>query len=277
MSNNETGLNSSLEIIELLIQNEKYDSALKQLDEILKENPYRIDALLMKADIYFLQNHFERALATYGDLQKIYESHYSDKIETLEYYHILKKIAISHKLQENIAQSINYYKNLLQMYDILKDKKDNNPTLEEKIFILNQLGDLYTKSKNYITGLKYYKKLLKIHNKQGNNEAIAEDAITIGDVYAIQKQYNKAKKMYNSALNYYEKTEDQGAQGILHYNLGAINYKKGDYHKALTHLESALMKFEKLSLEKKALEMEQQQYYNDTLKLWKKLKKLSFE
>jgi len=275
MANNETDSKNGLEKIGLLIENGNYDTALKELDLILKEDQYRIDALWIKAEIYYMQNEIQRALAAYRNLQTIYKAQYSDKIESLEYFQILKKVAKSHKLLENISQSITYYKELLQMYKMLKNKKDTDLGSEEKENILYELGELYKQSKNYTTALNYYQKLLKIHNEHKNNEALAEDAIAIGNIYTMQQQYNKAKKFYNKALNYYENSEDQGIQGILHYYLGDINYKQGDYNKALTHLESALMRFEKVNLEGNVIDMEKQEYYKDALNLWKKLKKKS--
>jgi len=273
MSNNEKDLKNDLERIEQLIDNGNYDTALKELNVILKEDPYIIDALQMKAETYFLQNHIQKALVIYEDLQTIYKSQHSDKIESLEYFQILKKIAKSHKLLENISQSIIYYKELLQMYNLLRNKKDTDLGSEEKENLLNTLGELYKQSKNYNTALNYYQKLLKIHSKHGDNEAFADDTIAIGNIYIMQQQYNKAKKFYNKALNYYENSEDQGIQGILYYYLGDINHKQGNYNKALTHLESALMRFEKVNLEGNIIDIEKQEYYKDALNLWKKLKK----
>jgi tetratricopeptide (TPR) repeat protein len=275
MSNNGTDLKNLLQKIKILIENSKYNTALKELNKILKEDPYSIEALLMKADMYYGQGYLKDSLAIYENVRSIYKSEYPDEIKSIEYFHILKKIAKVHKVLENISQSITYYKELLQMYKLLKDKMDKDLDSEEKEYLLNELGGLYTKLEKYEKALNYYQKLLKVHNKHGDNEAYADDAIAIGNIFTMQQQYNKAKKYYNQALNYYENSEDKGMQGVLYYYLGDISYKQGDNNKALNHLESALMRFEKVNLEKNAIDMEKQEYYKNALNLWKNLKKKS--
>ncbi len=224
--------------------------------------------ILNKAEEYYKQNQLEEALRLFLKLYYFYESHVLPQKSLKDFYITIRRIAKIYNIINEPANAIFYCKKLLIICDKLKPFP-----FEDKINILNDLGELHEKINDYNSAIKYYNQLIVIHKENRITEGLANDYHAIADIYFKQKSYEKAKQVYLVALKFYELSDNKELTGIIYYRLGIISYLQNDYRKAMANLNSSLLVFEKLNLNDDLLNIKEEKYYKNAKKLWKKIKR----
>jgi tetratricopeptide (TPR) repeat protein len=87
--------------------------------------------------------------------------------------------------------------------------------------ILSILAHYYLKEKNYVTAIRYYKKIVELEPKKASSYE------SLGYAYAASQDWDMAIKNYRIALKYDREDYD------LYANLGEAYEKKGLYPEAL--------------------------------------------
>ncbi len=181
---------------------------VKQLaDNFVKDTLVQIDSLnkaelgylyLLIGNSYYIKSDFDNTLKYFDKSRKIY----LNLSDSINYAKALVNIGVVKEINSKYKESVDLYLKSLHYFKTDKDKA----------FVYNNLGVVYQKMLNAEKSLDYYKKSLKI--KQKNNlKSTASTLVNIGSVFDNMKNNN------DSALYYYKQ-----AQEI--YNKMSLNTEK---------------------------------------------------
>ncbi len=104
----------------------------------------------------------------------------------------------------------------------------------------NNIGEVYTKQRNFEKSLENHFKALKIYEEGNDKQGIASSNINIGNIYYEQGNYKKELDNYLKAIKIYEEIGDKRAIGATFSNVGIAYIKLGNYEKSLYYLNQAL-------------------------------------
>ncbi|MGQ7868535.1 tetratricopeptide repeat-containing sensor histidine kinase [Sunxiuqinia sp. sy24] len=116
----------------------------------------------------------------------------------------------------------------------------NTDTIDLHFNILNSLGMVHRKMKNYDLALSYFNQLeenfffqltpiqrFRLYTNQGN-------------VYAVQRDYDKTEALYSKAYHEIQKINHPAHLASITYNLGALYYRQKRYQQAEEHITQSL-------------------------------------
>ncbi len=193
-------------IIEILLG--YYDKALKDLDNclkkavVLKDQVYRVQALLSKAYIYAeigrLDDSEKLVSKVEYSLAKNSEIH---GIETLYYMLYLLKASIENIRGEHKKALANIFYGLELLNSI------NNP--EYYALILLHLGYTYTLLEDYDKALKYLSKSKRIFRFLGNTYFVYLTDILIANAYVYKGLLQEAEELLQQPLKFFNEIEER--------------------------------------------------------------------
>lgn len=214
-------------------QNEDADNLLLKVDAMLETG--KINTLIEKADKYFNNRQFEKALSLYEKIIEIDPKLISIKVKIGETYYRMEKYKMAELVINDVLDIerdnidaiiilayIYYNRNAKRkMNNLIEQAEDLARDNEQENYQLyNILGLMYESKKETDIAIKNYQKSLNLNPNQ-------DDAyISIGNIYFYDKQYLKAMKQYKAVLDKYPDNV------VAMYNLGIIYLKKRALDKA---------------------------------------------
>lgn len=230
-NNNKLNWKSRFNLYLIYIKDEKFNKALKLINEVLILNPNYQPALRDKALVEYKLNKYNDALQNILKANKINEKDYiglnilgliySALEENIKAKQIFEKTIL---LNSKYAPSYNNYGNCLQKLGEIDLALNNfikafklNTKFEEAI---NNIGNIYIIKGKYKEAIVLYKNALK---KGGN---IAKIYYNIGIAYSYLKNYKKTKEYYNKSFDL--NPNDQ----ILRKNYSIFYLSQQEYKKA---------------------------------------------
>ncbi len=110
----------------------------------------------------------------------------------------------------------------------------------EEALALTSLGFAYYNKGDYVKGLDYNQRSLKIYEELGDKDGISRCLIRIGVVHYYQKNYRDALKYYTDAKNISEEIGDQEGVASCLTNIGIIYDVQNEYAKAIDYYNQSL-------------------------------------
>ncbi|HUN55491.1 MAG TPA: tetratricopeptide repeat protein [Smithella sp.] len=209
--------------------------AIREYEYVLKINPADADALERLADMAFKNKQFDQAVKYYEKLKIRFPQKASIYANLGFAYGELKNYAISVQAYEKAikygAKDSNIHYNLAYTFDKLGMEKQAIAEYEKTFPLTKQvlsiLAHYYLKEKNYVTAIKYYKKIMELEPKKASSYE------SLGYAYAASGNWDTAIKNYRIALRY-DREDDE-----LYANLGEAYERKGLYPEALKAYDNA--------------------------------------
>lgn len=106
--------------------------------------------------------------------------------------------------------------------------------------ILNTLGTLHRKMKNYSNALAYFNQLDSNYLYQLNHYQRFTLSMNKGNVYATQRNYSEAEVFFNKAYNEIQTIDSPRDHATITYNLGALYYRQKRYKQAEEYITKSL-------------------------------------
>jgi adenylate cyclase len=151
----------------------------------------------------------------------------------------LKNVGLAYYFQGKYVETLNYWKQSLSIYEVIKDD-DGIANL------LNNLGAIYFNQGDNVKALEYYLKSLKIAEHIGNKEKIMMTLNNIGNIYSLKDAtFDKALYYYEKALPICEQLGNANSLGSMYVNIGKLYAKKGALDKALALYNKSLAAYGK--------------------------------
>lgn len=269
-------ITSSIDYIEVLLADKRYNEAGKLLDELLpvaKQNgedwPIAL-TYITQGDKSYQQKNYEPAITQYMNaLQYLME----DDKETQEHLgEAYKKIAQTYKRLKNTEQTALFYKRALNVYTALRDKKSMARTLNTLAEAERSLGNLvvaldysircleihkdiddpkgrakalgaagiiYRNIGRYEKSLKHIYEAHLYYKKVNDISGIAKSANQMGLIYTRLKEFDQAKSFYELIMSLPEKEVEVTALASAYREMAVIELNSDDYDSAITMAEKA--------------------------------------
>ena len=155
------------------------------------------------------------------------------KFERGEAY-ALKNLGLVNYFQGNYVQTLDYWKQSLQ---ILQAIHDDNGTAN----LLGNIGAVYANQGDDVNALNHHLQSLKIAEKIGDKVRTFTALNNIGGIYFQKKQtWDKALDYLLKAYPLAEETGNKEGGGLILGNIGEIYYEKKDYPKAILYYNKSL-------------------------------------
>ena len=126
----------------------------------------------------------------------------------------LKNIGLAYYFQGKYVETLNFWKQSLNVYESIKDE-DGIANL------LNNLGAIYFNQGDNVKALDYYLQSLKIAEHIGNKEKIMMTLNNVGNIYSLKEAtFDKALFYYEKALPICEQLGNTSSMGSLYVDIG---------------------------------------------------------
>ncbi|KAF2083079.1 tetratricopeptide repeat-containing sensor histidine kinase [Flavobacterium sharifuzzamanii] len=207
-----------------------------------------------------------------------------------DYQNALKLFKECLEYKDDPEITLGSYINIGDLYSRLKDYDNANfyykkgKTLSEKtnnfqgkVIILLGLGENYQLQSKYQEALKMYQDALSIADENELNQLAIISRSTIGDCYTSQKKYNEAKLFFSEAL---EKSADFGLlqnQIDIYDELRKISLKQDDYKNAYLFFEKSTHLKDSISKMERTKEIHEFEIKFKTAQKQKEIESLRFE
>ena len=189
-----------------LFNQEKFEVSKKICQKILKDDPKRLDALILISTIAIKTNHLDKSIEILDYTEKLYP----DVIEVFFYK--------SHAY----FQKALYEKSLLNIDKAIELENENSN-------FFNLKGLIFLKIKNYEESIKNFEKSILINSK--NSDAYTNLIF----IYTELKNFNKALENINKAITYFPNNSDYfDMRGKIYFSLNDLVSAKKNFLKALS-------------------------------------------
>ena len=216
---------SRIHMAHILNLQEKYDAAIKTLEEAIGFSEKRPELYLMLASVYETMENYDKAMAVIEEGLKIDERNVDllfrlaillDKKGEKE--NCLKKMYEVIEIEPDNADALNYIGYTYAEQGIKLDKAMELVQKALKIkpesgYIIDSLGWIYFQKGDYDKAMKYLQKAAEL---TGDDPTVSEH---LGDVYAKKKKYKEALKSYEKALSLKHPDENRLKNKIKAINL----------------------------------------------------------
>ncbi len=192
-----------------------------------KSDKIQAEKLLQKADIYYYENKFNKALKLYIDVKNL------DVINPILYY----KIGFCYdKGQQQIDKAEKYYLKALKKLNI----KDNLRYLSAIYFNLGVIAakrqDISKKFDYLNSAYSLLEKMLTLEDMNG------EDLFRLAYYYMDKSETEKAIKFFRLSIKLFKKENtNHFYYAGAYYNIGIIYWKQEDINTALWYWKKALI------------------------------------
>lgn len=133
----------------------------------------------------------------------------------------------------NITKALEYYYEVLNIYERLGAKNSLASTLNDIAYIHKNQGEI-DKS------MELVKKALKLQEETGNTKGIAETLNNIGNLYQTKKDTKTALDYFNRSMELNKKINDSYGLAISLTNISSINDYIGSKEEGIQYLKQAL-------------------------------------
>ena len=114
----------------------------------------------------------------------------------------------------------------------------NNPVLTSTI--QGNIGNVYSRQKNYQKATQHYAAALKVFQEQKNEKGEARMLNNLGGIYQVIGNYDLALEYYYKSLSIFEKNDVQNRKiGLLFLNIGSIQLLQEKYDEAIASFEKS--------------------------------------
>jgi signal transduction histidine kinase len=207
-----------------------------ELDKLLKET-CEIKILLVKSDIYIIEEKFEQATTI---LDKV--------IEATEFLNVDNKynnfLIDAWFNKSRISERLNQYKEAFdcvgKMELYLVDLVDENTKLDAELKYYYQLSQLSVKKQEYVKLLDYSKSLLTLSKKLGDIEKEVVALSNIGIAHGVKSEYKEAMQCFLESLEKSEKINFRYNIANCQINIGTIYAHLFNYDDALERYQNVL-------------------------------------
>lgn len=222
-------IKSSIEYIEILLNEKDYDLAGLNIDKLLPitlehgdDEPIAL-AIIAKGDVHYAKRKYDSAIEQYNQALK-YLVGYDEEIQERlgETY---KKIAQSYKRLKNREQTAYFYKKTLDIYTNLGNKKLMARTL-------NTLAEAERYLGNLVIALEYSIQGLKLHEQLDDPVGLNKALMGAGIIYRHIDRYEKSLEHIYEAHLYYKKMDDYSGIAKSSNQLGLIYTRLKEFEQA---------------------------------------------
>ncbi|WP_430972222.1 tetratricopeptide repeat-containing sensor histidine kinase [Sunxiuqinia rutila] len=112
--------------------------------------------------------------------------------------------------------------------------------IDLRFSILNNLGMVHRKMKNYDVALSYFSQLEENYFFQLTPLQRFSLFMNQGNVYAVQRKYDKTEALYSKAYQEIKKADHPANLASITYNLGALYYRQKRYQQAEDYINQSL-------------------------------------
>ncbi len=171
---------------------------------------------------YYIYNAPQKAIRLANEFLILAEKHDSTHIID----HCYQILGEAYYLQENLDQSLEYFKQLLQLR--LNGKEDSNIA-----GAYNNLGIVHRAKEEYAQAIEYYQKALEINNRINDINGISSVNNNLGVLHEYLNLFSKARDYYSKSLEIELQLNDLEGISTSYLNLGGIHYKLRNYKQAI--------------------------------------------
>lgn len=233
--NDTTKINTLIQLSELLIDQEDYDSAYFYIETALniankiKEPKYFAKTIGAKGRLYRYEGRFKESL---NYLKEAYElaNNINDKRLLMN---LANSLGVTYRRLIEDDKALNYH---LQAYKLAEELND----LRNLGIASNSIGIIYTWQKQYDQALPYYEKAKSISEQTNNSTGIAINLNSIAWVYELKKDYQNAIKYYKQSIEVNIKANNIKGVAICNNDLGKVYRTIGEYSQSLSYYKKAL-------------------------------------
>ncbi len=267
---------SSIDYIDIFIDEKRYEEAHKAIDELL---PIALEygnslpialTLITKANNYYQQKKNNNAITYYT--QAIEYLSGDDKTTRQNLGRVYKNLAQSNKRLKDRKKTAYFYNKALDVYTHLHDKKSIAYTLKTLAEAERYLGNLVIALEYSLRGLEIYKQIdepkrhnqaimgagiiyrhigryeesLKyvykayLHFKEVNDiNGIAKASNQLGLIYTRLEQFGQAKSFYQLSIDLPKEKIDQDTLASAYREMAVIDLDSGDYETAMIMAKKA--------------------------------------
>lgn len=222
-------ITSSLDLAVLLIAQKRYIEAKKITDELLPiaqingEHSSIAHIITTSGDSYYQQTRYDDAIEEYSHALKYLIN--PDKVTLKKRGENNKKIAQSYKRLKNRQKTAFFYKEALDSFTAIQDKKNMARTL-------NTLAEAQRYLGNYVTALDYSMKGLEIHKQLDDPIGHAKALMGAGIIYRHIGRYEKSLEYIYEAHQHYKQINNVSGIAKTSNEMGLIYTKVKEFDQA---------------------------------------------
>ncbi len=211
-------------------------NSLYSIQEVdtMKYDTLLADQYFQKANKYFENNDFDKAIYNYQKASEIFQA--SGKWEN--YLKTQIQIAEIHRINHKNLKAINIL--LSTEKEVLNHLKNSNRTV---IDLYHKLGAIYYGIQDFINSKYYLEKSIKLRIKyyDKNDTVLSLSYNSIGNNFYLTNT-DSALKYYRKALKIglLKKNKEDSDNAMFYQNIGIIHARKGDFDSANFYLSKSL-------------------------------------
>ena len=242
--NDSTKIDTSLQIIKILYDNENYDRALnfiKRTEKKSEEIAYNkglANVTYFKALIFGKREDYINSTSQYKKAKRLF----TNLKDTISVAKVNSQLGVLEIERGNYNQGLKY---ALSGIKILVEKELN----DELVITYKSLAKAYQNSGEFEKAIDYNLKSLEIEELTNDTEGLIISNKNLADLYLQKKDYNKTIRYYENALNY-AKTDDNTLKAEILPELGGAYIKIEEYKTAANYLVQGIKLNRRLKNEK---------------------------
>ncbi|MCK5559074.1 MAG: tetratricopeptide repeat protein, partial [Thermoplasmata archaeon] len=153
---------------------------------------------------------------------------------------VLAQLGTLNKTMGDWDKALNYYEQIPQICDEIKDPQQKSSTFME-------IGWLYLQRSYWNEAERYFQKSLELAERIKDHFIAAEAYQGLGAVYECDGNFSKAIECYSISRKFADTNQDIINLAKVHNAFGRIYNLQGNYAKAVKHKERSIYIFEKLN------------------------------
>ncbi len=223
-------------ISDSLLQKQQYSQDYKFLHTLRKQydklenDSFRADIHNILGDFYTSSISYSQALDEFLLAEKIYEKQNRPKGRC----GVLTSMGNCYYYINNPDRALECYKQALAINEqYLHDEETSSN-------IYNNIGIIYCIRRNFVMGMNFFKKALKVYQDKKDSLSIAHSYNNFASVLFSQEKIDSAYYYFKLAMGLKEKFGSKGDRIDSYNNMGNICIARNEVDKAIDHLMKAL-------------------------------------
>ncbi|MBO6585684.1 MAG: tetratricopeptide repeat protein [Gracilimonas sp.] len=242
---------SSLRYADILINEQRQDSAIVVLNEAIKKYPdsnLRVNFNNLLAVAYSYKGEDAKAIETYEEGLKYVSRLDSAKIDRTN-AGIRQNMANAYLDLGQTTRAFEYYLDAVRFAEMTRDTTFWATTL-------NNIGNAYNSEENYERAAFYLEKAMTLSEQKNLIPELYRTTLNLANTRNGQERLKEALDLYNEALELNNQIRPDSPPVIVLYNLGRLNGKLGNYEQAEAQFRESLAYSQQLGII-------QGEYYNN--------------
>ena len=229
LGDNRNYIIASVNYINSLLDEKTYYAADKKIDELITiakryDDPFPIAlAIILKGKSYYLQKHYQESIEQYTLALPYFTS--NDRLVQKELGETYTKLAESYKRLKDRKLTASSYKNALDIYTAIQDRKLMARTL-------NTLAEAERYLGNYKIALDYSMRGLSIHKNIDDPVGEGKALMGAGIIYRYIGLYEKSLEYIYDAYLYYKKVNNVSGIAKTSNEMGLIYTRLKEFDQA---------------------------------------------